>query len=252
MANGRGRQDGQFAGRVRQLCEMWWQKTNEDLDPAIWDRVLIGWIKQFNQAQLADAIQRVVAKAIWNKGSPNILDVPYFAKVLQADDREPGMGNCYFVRGAMRKKYYRDDEGDKKLLALLAEAMRRGVSADEMYTAVEENDNLRDCLGALGIDPKDYEGLGRQSSKLIFVRGDTPAFKMWDDQYRKETGRGVPLNSRFGWYSLPNSRRRTDHRRRRDTALLACLVLLPNVLTIGLHDQARQSGAWAGRRGRKV
>jgi hypothetical protein len=110
------------------------------------------------------------------------------------------MGPCYFVRGEMRKKYYRDDEEVEKILALLAKAMRKGVPTDDMYAAVEENDNLRDCLAAIGIDPKEYEDLGGQTSRLIFVRGDTPAFKMWDAHYRKETGRGIPMNSRFGWY----------------------------------------------------
>jgi hypothetical protein len=194
MANGR------WAGVARQLHEMWWHKTGEWLDPEIWDTVFAGWIKEFGQPVLADAIQQVKERSVWNRSVPKISDVPFFAKVLQADDREPGIGACYFVRGQMRKKYYRDDEEDEKVLALLAKAMRRGVPADGMYTAVEENDNLRDCLAAIGIDPKEYEHIGRQTSKLIFVRRDTPAFKMWDAHYRKETGRGVPMNSRFGWY----------------------------------------------------
>jgi hypothetical protein len=194
MANGR------WVGVARQLHEMWSHKTGEWLDPEIWIPVFAGWIKEYGQPVLADAIQQVKERSVWKRSAPKISDVPKFAKVLQADEREPGMGACYFVRGEMRKKYYGDDEEDAKLLVLLAKAMRRGVSADEMYTAVEENNNLRNCLAAIGSDPKEYEDLGRQPSKLIFVRGDTPAFKMWDAHYRKETGRGVPLNSRFGWY----------------------------------------------------
>jgi hypothetical protein len=77
---------------------------------------------------------------------------------------------------------------------------KKGVPADDMHTAVEENDTLRDCLAAIGIDPKEYGDLGRQTCELIFVRGDTPAFKLWDAYSRKQTGRGVPMNSRFGWY----------------------------------------------------
>ncbi|WP_342724205.1 hypothetical protein AAFG07_34815 [Bradyrhizobium sp. B097] len=118
----------------------------------------------------------------------------------QADDRDPGMGDRYLARGQMRIMYRLVEEEDPKLLQLVADAMRKGVPTDDFFETIEENETLRDCLAALGIDPKECEGLGREKTPLVFVSGDSPAFKMWEAHYRKEAGHGVPLNNRFGWY----------------------------------------------------
>ena len=162
---------GQFAGLASLLWEMWWYKTGEELDPEM-DRVLIGWIKQYGQPILVDAILQVVAASVRKHSVPDIEDVPRYAKVVQADDREPGMGDCYLARGQMRIKYRLVEEEDSKLLQLLADAMRKGVPTDEFFEAIEENETLRDCLAALGIDPKEYEGLGRQKIPLVVQRSD--------------------------------------------------------------------------------
>jgi hypothetical protein len=92
-----------MAGMARQFREMWWYKTGEWLDPEIWDPVLVDWIKEFGQPVLVDAILQVKERSVLKNSVPNTNDVPRFAKVLQADDREPGMGDCYLMRGQVRK-----------------------------------------------------------------------------------------------------------------------------------------------------
>ena len=185
---------------ARQLHEMWWHKTGQWLEPEVWDPIIENWVKQFRQPVLADAIQRVVATAVLKRSVPDVENVPKFAKVLQADDKEPGMGDCYLVRGKIRLKYRMVEEEDPKLLEVLANAMRRGVTAAAMYEAVAQQNTLRDCLFAMGIDPNEYQDLGKQKDGLIFLDGNSLEFLLWDAYTRKMTGRGVPLNSLGGWY----------------------------------------------------
>src|SRR5438046_10724826 len=79
MADGRRWRTDPFAGRARQLHEMWWHKTGQWLDPDIWDPVWAGWIKQFGKPVLTDAIQQIKERSVWKNGVPNIHDVPRFA-----------------------------------------------------------------------------------------------------------------------------------------------------------------------------
>src|SRR5438105_658252 len=137
MASG---QEFATGAAARQLREMWEHKTGDRLGPA-WDMAFLDWIKKSGFPLVADAIQRVAASRHSEDGKrvpPNVGDVPKYAVVLQADETEPGMLDCYLVRGRMRKKFYcEEDDGD--ILALLRSAMRAGIRTSEMHSAVEEN-----------------------------------------------------------------------------------------------------------------
>jgi hypothetical protein len=199
MAYARRRYESQGAV-ARQLHDMWWHKTGEWLDPEVWDPIMAGWVKEFRQPILVDAVQLVVAAAVRKGAVAKIDDLPRFAKVLHEDDIEPGRGQCYLVRGRMRSKYRLVEEDDPLLLQVLIRAMRKGVTIDAMYEAIAEQSTLRDCLYYLGIDPNEYQDLGKQKSELIFLDGDSAEFALWDAYSRRTTGRGIPLNSRGGWY----------------------------------------------------
>jgi hypothetical protein len=82
---------------------------------------------------------------------PDIQDIPRYAVVKRAEDREPGMKGCYPVRGRMRLKFY-CSEGDDEVLKLLRHAMRAGVSESAMHHAVDDNTSLEDCFVAMGVD----------------------------------------------------------------------------------------------------
>jgi hypothetical protein len=204
MASG---QEFPTGAAARQLREMWEHKTGEGLGRA-WDAAFLDWIKKSSFPLVADAVQRVAAPRYSEDGKrllPTITDVPKYAVVLQADDAEPGMLDCYLVRGRMRKKFY-CDEDDGEILALLRTAMRAGVHASEMRRAVDENDNLEDCFAALGVDRTEFRiAMGhpifdRPVRHLVFIREGDPEWPLWDAYLRKTTGKGAQMNKHFGWY----------------------------------------------------
>jgi hypothetical protein len=82
---------------------------------------------------------------------PDIQDIPRYAVVKRAEDREPGMMGCYLVRGRMRLKFY-CSEGDDEVLKLLRHAMGAGVSESAMHHAVDDNTSLENCFVAMGVD----------------------------------------------------------------------------------------------------
>jgi hypothetical protein len=191
----------------RQLREMWEHKTGDRLGPA-WDPAFVDWIKKHSFPLVADAVQRVGAPRYSEDGkrvSPIISDVPRYAAVLQADETEPGMLECYLVRGRMRKKFYCDAD-DGEILSLLRTSMRAGVRASEMQRAVDETDTLEDCFAMLGVDRTEFRiAMGhpiddRSLRGQVFVREDEPEWLLWDEHLRKTTGRGAPMNKRFGWH----------------------------------------------------
>jgi hypothetical protein len=200
-------QEFQLAPSARQLREMWEHETGERLGPA-WDPAFLDWIKRYSFPLVADAVQRVVAPRYSEDGerlSPNIGDVPKYAIVLRADEAEPGMLDCYLVRGRMRKKFY-CDEDDGDVLALLRTAMRAGVHASEMHRAVDDNNTLEDCFTALGVDRTEFRiAMGhpivdRPARHQVFIREDEPEWRLWDSHLRKTTGKGAPMNKQFGWH----------------------------------------------------
>lgn len=192
---------------ARSLREMWQHKTGEYLPPT-WDAAIINWIKKFGLPLMTDTVQAVAASGYSEDGEsqpPSIRDVPRFATVEQAEAAEPGMRNCYLVRGRMRKKFYCRDSDDT-ILAFLTKAMRAGLSASEMHRAVDENDTLEDCFAALGVDQTEFRiSMGHPIVDLpvrhqVFISEDEPEWRLWDAHLRKTTGRGSPKNKNFGWY----------------------------------------------------
>jgi hypothetical protein len=193
---------------ARQLREMWEQKTGDRLGSA-WDPAFSDWIKKSSFPLVADAIQRLAAPRYSPDGErvpPNVREVPKYAVVLQADEAEPGMLDCYLVRGRMRKKFY-CDEDDGDVLAFLRTAMRAGTAASEMHRAVEENDTLEDCFAALGVDRTEFRiAMGHPifESPLrhhqVFIREEDPEWPAWNAYLLKTTGKGAPMNKHFGWY----------------------------------------------------
>jgi hypothetical protein len=113
---------------ARQLREMWERKTGDRLG-AEWDRTFLDWARKSSFGLVADAIQRVAAPRYSDDGKrvpPNVDNVPAYAVALRADEAEPGMLDCYLVRGRMRKKFY-CEENDDDVLALLRNVLRAGI-----------------------------------------------------------------------------------------------------------------------------
>jgi len=200
-------QENQSAGAARQLREMWEHKTGDRLGPA-WDPAFLDWIKKSGFGLVADAVQAAAVSRYSEDGerqTPNISDVPRYAAVLQAEAAEPGMLDCYLVRGRMRKKFYSHDSDDE-ILALLKAAMRAGVPASEMRRAVDENDTLEDCCASFGVDRTEFRiAMGHPIVDLpvrhrVFIREDEWEWQLWDSHLRKTTGKGAPMNKHFGWY----------------------------------------------------
>jgi hypothetical protein len=188
-------------------AKMWEHKTGDRLGPA-WDTAFLDWIKKRSFGLVADAVQQVAAPRYSDDGervSPNIIDVQKYAVVLQADEAEPGMLDCYLVRGRMRKKFY-FNEDDGEVLAFLRTAMRAGVRPSEMHRAVDENETLEDCFAALGVDRTEFRiAMGhpidnRPQRRMVFIREDEPEWRLWDEHLRKTTGKGSPMNKHFGWH----------------------------------------------------
>jgi hypothetical protein len=196
-------------GAVRQLCEMWENKTAAKwpLGPR-WEAAFAEWITKFGFSLVADAVQRASDAGYSEDGErlpPNIRDVPKYAAVQQADEREPGMLNCYLVRGRMRLKFF-CEEHDGEVLSLLRRAMRAGVSASAMRQTVDENNTLEDCFVSMGIDRFEFRtALGHSIVDLplngqVFIRENDPEWPVWGAFWRKTRGVGLPMNNHFGWF----------------------------------------------------
>jgi hypothetical protein len=187
---------------------MWEFKTGQWLGPR-WNRGFADWIKKFGVARVTDAVQRAAIAKYSDNGQyidPNVLDVPKYTAVEQADDDEPGMRQCYLVRGKMRVKFSYADHDDGDVLTLLRRALRAGVSASAMHEAVDENNTLEDCFVSLGIDRIEFRIAMGQSivdimpKERIFISAESPEWKLWDDFGRRTRGKGWPTNREFGWY----------------------------------------------------
>lgn len=195
------------ATAARQLREMWERKTGERLGPA-WDPAFLDWIKKWGYSLVADAVQSVAASGYSEddeRQPPNIRDVPRYAAVEQADEAEPGMGQCYLVRGKMRTKFFCRDS-DEDVLRLLRTALRAGVRPSAMHKAVAENNTLEDCFGDLDIGRTEFRiAMGHPIFDApvkgrVFIRFDEEEWKLWDSHKRKTTGKGLPMNKDFGWF----------------------------------------------------
>jgi hypothetical protein len=118
------------------------------------EAALAEWIEKFSFGLVADSVQRVSVAGYSDEGErllPNIRDVPKYAAVQQADEREPGMRHCYLVRGRMHLKFF-CEEGDSEVLSLLKKVKRAGVSPSAMHDAVDESNTLEDCFVSMGIE----------------------------------------------------------------------------------------------------
>jgi hypothetical protein len=194
-------------GSVRQLREMWENKTAAALGPA-WNAAFADWIKKFGFGRVADAVQVASAAGYPEDGErlpPDIRNVPKYAAVQQADEREPGMRHCYLVRGRMRQKFYcRED--DSEVLSLLRRAMRAGVSASAMHQAVDESNTLEDCFVLMGFERFEFRiAMDRPIIDLppkhqVFIRMEDPEWPIWDAYWRRTKGIGAPMNKHFGWF----------------------------------------------------
>ncbi|WP_441277699.1 hypothetical protein AB7783_11720 [Tardiphaga sp. 172_B4_N1_3] len=195
---------------AQQLRRMWEHKAWSDQPlSAGWDAAFEDWITKFGYSRVADAVQMAAAPRFSDDGerlSPNIRDIPRFAAVEHEEDREPGMKDCYLVRGRMRQKFY-CEEHNYEVLTLLRRAMRAGVPASAMHHAVDENTTLEDCFLSMGIDRTEFRvAMGHPISDLrlkpsqVFIRIDDPEWHLWDKYLRKTTGKGAPISKDGGWY----------------------------------------------------
>jgi hypothetical protein len=202
--------NSELAIAARQLRDMWEHKvwTDEPLGQG-WNKAFADWIKKFGYGRVADALQMASAPRFSEDGKrvpPDIRDVPKYAAVEYADDREPGMKACYLVRGRMRQKFFYE-EHDNEVLKLLRRAKRAGVSASAMHDAIDEHTTLEDCFASMGIGRTEFRiAMGHPIADLcrmvgkVFVAVEQPEWKLWDAYLRKHTGKGSPINQRGGWY----------------------------------------------------
>jgi hypothetical protein len=195
------------AAAAQQLREMWEHKVGERLGPT-WDAAFLDWIKKWGYGLVADAVQSVAAPFFSDDGERqprNVYDVPKYAAVERAEDAEPGMRDCYLVRGKMRKKFFSKDSDDT-ILELLRRVLRAGISGSEMQRVVDENNTLEDCFADLGVDRTEFRiAMGHPIVDLpvrgrVFIREDEQEWKLWDSYRRKTTGKGLPMNKHFGWF----------------------------------------------------
>ncbi|WP_439370729.1 hypothetical protein [Bradyrhizobium sp. DASA03120] len=191
------------------LREMWENKTwpDEPLGPG-WTDAFVDWIGEFGLARVADAVQMACKPRFSEDGErlpPDIGDVPRYAAVERAEDREPGMKACYLVRGRMRLKFY-SSEDDDEILKLLKRVMRPGVAEHSMNDAVDETDTLEDCFAAMGVDRAEFRiAMGHPIVDFglngkVFVRTEDPEWRIWDAYLCRTTGKGAPISRRGGWY----------------------------------------------------
>ena len=172
--------------------------------PKVWDAAFESWIAVYGMAMVEDAIQRVVTD-VWNPvtrpADPSIRDVPRYAAVLRSEEAEPGMHDCYMVRGRAKAKYVYID--GHELLDILRNAMRDGISASTMHDTVTNNETYEGCCADLGIGASEFRrmfGSDEPPADKVFIREDQPEWRAWDAYLRQTTGRGAPMNQRFGWF----------------------------------------------------
>jgi len=202
---------------------MWEYKTGRPLGQG-WNGAFADWIRRFGFELVADAVQKASVAGYSEHDErlpPNIADVPRYATVDQAEEREPGMRDCYFARSRMRRKFY-CEEADNDVLSLLTRVMRAGVSSSAMYDAIDESNTLEDCFVALGIDRFEFRiAMGHPivdvlPKRQIFIREEDPEWAAWNAHLRKTTGKGAPMNKHFGWY-FPTRLPPVDHPPKRRT-----------------------------------
>jgi hypothetical protein len=146
----------------RRVREIWEGKTGEWLSKK-WDAAIAKWITEFEFSLVIDAISAVVGYAHRfdatlppsKRPVPSILDVPKFAFVLRADEKEPGMLDCYLLRGRIMTKFLYVDPND--MITILAAAMRGGMSIGAMRRAVDNNETLEGLCTALGVENFEYQ-----------------------------------------------------------------------------------------------
>jgi hypothetical protein len=194
-------------GAVRQLREMWENKTWKRLGSG-WNAAFADWIEKFGFGLVADAVQAASVASYSEDDErlpPDIRDVPKYAAVQQAEEREPGMRDCYLVRGRMRQKFY-CEEDDSEVLSLLRRAMRAGVSASAMHQAVDDNNTLEGCLISMGIDRVEFRvAMGHPivdltSNDQVFISEKDPEWRIWGAYWYRTKGVGPPMNKDFGWF----------------------------------------------------
>lgn len=214
-----------LAAAARSVREMWQHKTGEYL-PSTWDPTIINWVERFGLPLVSDAVQAVADSGFSEDGKRHpaaVLDIPRYATVEQAEAAEPGMKDCYFIRGRMREKFYtKDDEGP--IIGFLSEVMRGGMSVSAMHQAVDDNETLEDCFAQLGVDRTVFRvAMGhpivdRPVRHQVFISEHEPEWRLWDAYLRKTTGRGSPMNKHFGWHfptrtpPVEQTPRRRSHR----------------------------------------
>lgn len=195
--------------RQRQLREMWEQKawSEKPLGPG-WNDAFANWIRKYGHSRVADAVQMASRPRFSEDGARlpvDILNVPKFAAVERAEDREPGMKTCHLVRGRMRSKFF-CHEDDNEILKLLQRLKRAGVSASTMHEAVDTTETLEDCFAMMGLDRTEFRiAMGhpiddRLPVKMVFVSTESREWALWDADRRKKTGKGLPNSNRGGWY----------------------------------------------------
>lgn len=205
--------DLEAACGARQLREMWEHKTcfGRSLGPG-WDDAFADWIKKFGFGRVADAVQLASVARFSEDGErlpSDVRDIPKYAAVELADDRDPGMRDCYFVRGRMRQKFY-CEEHDGEVLKLLRRALHAGVSSSAMHDAIDESYTLEDCFAAIGIERWEFRvAMGHPIVDLkprteVFIRVEDPQWRIWDAHLRKTTGKGSPISSKHGGWFFPS------------------------------------------------
>ena len=193
----------QQAINARALREMWLYKTGENLGHA-WDPVLDKWLRVFGYGLLADCVQEVALRG------RDILDVARFAAVTFADEKQPGMKQCYLMRGRIMKKFafYRwDFENRALLLKFLADTTLEGsVRHNLVWTAIDRSDTLEQLVDELAglsdqgpiVTPSFSAPFIRDQS--VFVREGTPEWDAWQRYRYYTTGKGTPMDRNFGWH----------------------------------------------------
>lgn len=100
MADGRRRQGFALAAVARQVSEMWWNKTGQDLDPAVWHRLIFG--SKFYCAEDNKRILDLLLKAMRSGVSKRAMD----AAVAQSDNLDDFLSRI----GIDPREYYEPQE----------------------------------------------------------------------------------------------------------------------------------------------
>ena len=193
----------------RRVREMWEHKTGQWLSKK-WDAAIAKWITEFEFSLVTRrylgccglcASLRCDSALPSKRPVPSILDVPKFAFVLRADEKEPGMLDCYLLRGRIIAKFLYVDPNE--MITILAAAMRDGMSIGAMSRAVDDNETLEGLCIALGVENFEYQemfcGPPTIEQKNVFIREDQPEWRAWQSYLLNTTGTGSPMNKQFGW-----------------------------------------------------